>query len=176
MKVDQTDVVSPHDQTSFEAFVDARWATLVRTAVLLGCSLEDAQDAAQTTLMQCYRHWNRVTSADNSDAYAHQVLVNTVRRARRRRWSAEIPVEQPPETVGIEGADQPMAWIDLQRALASLSFDQRVVVVLRYLADRSERDVVQLLQVPLGTVKSRLSRGIAALSRELAPESPEEDA
>jgi RNA polymerase sigma factor (sigma-70 family) len=67
-----------------------------------------------------------------------------------------------------------MSSVDLQRALAGLPFDQRVMVVLRYLADRSERDVAQLLQVPVGTVKSRLTRGVAALSRELAAPSPEE--
>lgn len=176
VEVDQTAVVPPRDEmAAFDAFVDARWAMLVRTAVLLGCSIDDAEDAAQTALLQCFRHWSRVTSAENPDAYAHQVLVNTVRRARKRMWKAEIPVAQAPDHRRVEGADLHASSVDLRRALAQLPFDQRVVVILRYLADRPEREVAEILQIPLGTVKSRLSRGVAALSRELQPSSPSED-
>lgn len=57
----------------------------------------------------------------------------------------------------------------LRDAVVALPPRQREVVVCRYLLDLSERDTAQVLGVPLGTVKSRLSRGLAALHVALTP-------
>jgi RNA polymerase sigma factor (sigma-70 family) len=51
-------------------------------------------------------------------------------------------------------------------AVNRLSYDHRVVVTLRYLADLSEPQIAQVLSIPLGTVKSRLSRAQASLGRD----------
>ena len=75
----------------FATYAAARWASLVRSAVFLGCSREDAQDLAQVTLLRCYVSWAKVQRADDRDAYVYRVLLNCLRDSRRRRWWGERP-------------------------------------------------------------------------------------
>jgi RNA polymerase sigma factor (sigma-70 family) len=85
-------------------------------------------------------------------------------------WRRErpTPAEQIPHAVTGEGADVDAKDIGLSvlAAVKRLSYDHRVVVTLRYLADLSEAQIAQILSVPVGTVKSRLSRAQAHLSRD----------
>ncbi|MGH3330251.1 MAG: sigma factor-like helix-turn-helix DNA-binding protein [Nocardioidaceae bacterium] len=60
----------------FSAYASARWGSLVRSAVFLGCSLDEAHDLVQTTLLRCYTAWQKVAKADNREVvvlryYAH---------------------------------------------------------------------------------------------------------
>lgn len=145
----------------FTEYVEARRPRLVRTAVLMGCPEADAEDIVQSTLAKCLRSWRRVSRADNPDAYVNRVLVNTLRDARARRWNGEYPTEALPEDIE---EPQDVDGIVVRRALASLPREHREVLVLRFFADLSERQAAEALRVPLGTVKSRTSRAIAALS------------
>lgn len=152
----------------FEAYVEARWTRLVRSAVLLGCSPSDAEDLVQSTLMRCLVHWARVRRADDRDAYVHRVLINTLTSARRRRWTGEQPTAELPEPSGA-GPD-PWAQVDtshaVMRSLDRLTGDQRTAVVLRYYAHLSEQQMAAVLGVAPGTVKSRLSRAMKALAQD----------
>ena len=153
------------EQEGFSEYVAARWPRLVRSAVLLGCSPTEAEDVVQATLIRCLARWARVTSADDPDAYVHRALINTFTSARRRRWTAERPVEGLPEHV----MDDVTAVVDdvdaVLRALRDLSEDQRRVVVLRYYAQLSEQQTASALGIAPGTVKSRLSRALRAMSQ-----------
>lgn len=152
-------------EQDFAAYVSRRWVTLVRTAVFLGCSQQDAEDVVQTALVRCYRHWDRVRRADQVDAYVHRTVVNSLRKARGRRWRGELPTaELPDEQIG-DDVTRLDARADLTRALARLTPDQRTVLVLRYVADLSEQQVAATLEIPLGTVKSRVARALAAVDR-----------
>ena len=56
---------------------------------------------------------------------------------------------------------------DLERALRALPLDQRAVVVLRYYLDWSQEDVAAALDIPVGTVKSRIHRALKKLEQEM---------
>jgi RNA polymerase sigma-70 factor (sigma-E family) len=161
-----------HDE-EFSTFVRARYPTLVRSAVLLGCPAPDAEDAAQTALVRCYAAWSRVRRADDPEAYVYRVLVNGLTRNWRRRWRGEVPHPELPEPAGPgRGAGGDPAVVvagrtDVRAALGRLSVEHRRVLVLRYFADLTERQVSAVLDIPLGTVKSRTARAIAALGAEL---------
>jgi RNA polymerase sigma factor (sigma-70 family) len=92
-------------------------------------------------------------------------MVRQAGHSRRRRWNGEHPTGALPELAGVDAH----AGIDLadalQRELGQLPFEQRAVLVLRYFEDRGEREVAELLNCSVGTVKSRASRGIAQLRR-----------
>lgn len=147
-------------------YVHARRPALVRAAVLLGCPVSDAEDVVQTALVRCYRSWGRVRQAVDPDAYVYRIVVNCLRESRARRWTGEIPSELLPEMASSRGeiSDELIRGLVVRRALLALSTEHREVLVLRYFADLSERQLSEVLGVPLGTVKSRTARALAALS------------
>lgn len=149
----------------FTEYVGGRWPVLVRSAVLLGCGLHEAEDLVQTALARCYTAWPKVAAADNRDAYVYRVLVNCQRDSRRRFWWREQPTERLPERpTDADGSEQVDVTDAVERALANLSEPNRAVVVLRYYAQLSEKQTAEALGVPQGTVKSRLSRALAELA------------
>jgi RNA polymerase sigma-70 factor (sigma-E family) len=154
------------DDEDFSAYAAARWGSLVRSAVFLGCSVDEAEDLAQTTLLRCYTSWRRVTRAADQDAYVYRVLLNCLRDSRRRRWWGERPTGAPPDS----GGGDPTGAVDIadavHRALRSLSQVNRAVVVLRYYANLSEQQTAEVLGIPPGTVKSRLSRALGQLAND----------
>ena len=154
----------------FSEYVAARRASLVRAVVLLGCPVADAEDIVQTALLKCHRAWRRVQRADQPEAYVYRVLVNTLRDARSRRWTGEVPTGELPDA-GRE--DDHLTGLEVRRALASMTHDHREVLVLRYFADLSEAETAKALGIPPGTAKSRASRALAALSEHPSLRSPD---
>jgi len=148
----------------FSAYAAARWTTLVRSAVFLGCSLEEAQDLVQTTLMKSYVSWGRVSRADDRDGYVYRVLLNAFRDSRRRRWWGERPTAELPETHSADTTTDVDVADAVHRALDSLDPQFREVVVLRYFANLGEQQTATALRIPVGTVKSRLSRALKHLA------------
>lgn len=150
----------------FSEYVAARWPSLVRSAVLLGCTHPEAEDLVQSVLERCLVKWDKVQKAGDRDAYVHRVLLNTFISGRRRRWTGEKPAAALPEqactdqTTSIDDADAVM------RALDRLNSDQRTAVVLRYYAHLSEQQMASVLGIASGTVKSRLSRAVRALAQD----------
>jgi RNA polymerase sigma-70 factor (sigma-E family) len=153
------------DGADFVEFVRARHARLVRTAVLLGCPVADAEDAVQNALVIAYPRWAQATRGGRPDAYVHRILVNHVIRSRRRRWRGETPTELLPDAPGHALDAAVDTALTVRRALRRLSKDQQVVIVLRFYVDLTEREVAEALDLPVGTVKSRCARGLQALVR-----------
>jgi RNA polymerase sigma-70 factor (sigma-E family) len=151
------------DELELDAYVSAAWPRLVRAAVLLGCSPHEAEDVAQTALTTCFVRWSRVRRAGDRDAYVHRLLVNTFLDSRRRRWHGERPTEHLPEHAVEGDAESFPARDAVARSLSRLTTDQRVAVVLRCYLDLPESEMAAVLRVRPGTVKSRLSRALAAL-------------
>lgn len=151
-------------EDEYADFVTGRWSSLVRAAVFLGASPDEAEDLAQTTLVLCYRKWDRVRAADDRDAYVYRMLMNTLRSARRTSWWRKRDVRDLPDQSVGDGSDATATADAVHRAMSSLSADQQSVVVLRYFVQLTEAQTAAVLGIPAGTVKSRLSRSIAALS------------
>jgi RNA polymerase sigma-70 factor (sigma-E family) len=157
-------VVGSESETEFSEYFALRWARLVRSAVLLGCSPAEAEDVVQAALTKCLVSWSKVRRADDRDAYVHRVLINTFTSSRRRRWTGEVPVADAPE---VQHDDVTATYDDadaVRRSLARLSPEQRTAVVLRYYAHLSEQQMASVLGVAPGTVKSRLSRALKLLA------------
>ncbi len=153
-------------ELSFEDFVRARSASLLRTAFLLaGQNRAEAEDLLQLALERVYRHWGRVSRAGEPERYVRAILANaSADRWRRMARRAERPLlatnpgpAVPDRTTEVENRDY------LLRALAGLPPRQRTVLVLRYFDDLSEIETAQLLGCSVGTVKSQAARGLARL-------------
>ncbi|WBQ03532.1 SigE family RNA polymerase sigma factor [Kribbella sp. CA-293567] len=153
-------------EDDFSDYVAARWAGLVRSAVLLGCGQAEAEDLVQSALERCLLKWERVRVAEDRHAYVHRILINLFLSSRRRRWTGEKPAAVLPDRPGIDQTAGVDDYDAVMRALDRLTEEQRTAVVLRYYAHLSEEQMASVLGVASGTVKSRLARALKTLARD----------
>ncbi|MFC6154983.1 sigma factor [Nocardioides yefusunii] len=132
--------MSTHDD--FEAYVRARWTHLVRSAVLMGSPVADAEALVQNVRAKVYANWRKVSRTDNPDAYVHRILMNTHVTARRRKWHGERPTEVLPERARTDVTDEGDTSDVVARCLQRLTPEHRAVVVLRHFAHLGEAEEI----------------------------------
>lgn len=159
---------------------DAAFAALTRRHVdgafrlawaILG-STADAEDAVQDAYALAWRKRASLRQPDRFDAWFGKILVNVCRerlRGRARSRVRETTVAPDPERGDLPSAPAPDLGLRLSvdRALAGLDADHRIVVVLRYWADLTVDEIADRVGVPAGTVKSRLHYALRALAPSL---------
>jgi RNA polymerase sigma-70 factor (ECF subfamily) len=121
----------------------------------------DVDDLYQEVWMRVVRAAERFDGERRFSTWLFHIAVNLCRDWHRRQ-PAEPDARDPPGEV--RPADRSDAGIDVERLLARLPEAQREVVALRYLHDLSEDEVATILDIPRGTVKSRLHHAIARLN------------
>jgi RNA polymerase sigma-70 factor (ECF subfamily) len=136
---------------------------------------EDARDATQEAFLSCFRHLPSFRGDAAFSTWLHRIAVNACYDMVRRRKPAaslEDDLVEPPATS--DHAERSAAAADIQRALLRIPPEFRVVLILHELQDVPVDDIARMLEIPAGTVKSRLHRGRVALGRALAGEEPRE--
>lgn len=151
------------DTAGFEEFVRGGAQRHLRTAYLLTGHGADAEDLLQTALAKLVRHWDRVSSRGDVDAYLRRTLVSTHVSRWRRLWRGEQPTDRLPDRTLLDPYPAADERDVLRRGLMRLSPGERAVVVLRHVEDLPEAEVARLLGVSTGTVKSQGARGLAKL-------------
>jgi RNA polymerase sigma-70 factor (sigma-E family) len=153
------------DDDGFRLFVVTRQASLTQLARLLVDDPGDADDLVQSTFLRMYLKWGRLRAHQAADAYARTVLIRLAGRARRRHWRREVPTEEGgmPDLQQRDHIEEFDVGRTVRAALARLPWEQRAVLVCRYYAQLSEAEIADLLGCPVGTVKSRANRALAAL-------------
>jgi RNA polymerase sigma-70 factor (ECF subfamily) len=122
-----------------------------------------AGDVTQQALVKIWQELPRLRDVDRFDGWAYRVLVNACRdEMRRRRRPANVDLLEidgwmPDSSVTVADRDQ------LDRAFVRLNADQRSVVILHYYLDYSLAEIATTVDVPLGTVRSRLHYAKRAL-------------
>ena len=165
------------DADAFTRLIERRQDALYRTAWAILREEADARDGLQEACVSAWRELPRLRDAERFDAWLTRIVVNrcrTMLRSRRRHRVRQIDVDVVDEG-GIASLrhteGDALAESDaIQRAFRHLSADQRAVIVLYYVEERSIREVGAVLGVPEGTVKWRLFRARAALAKALARE------
>jgi RNA polymerase sigma-70 factor (sigma-E family) len=157
------------DEAAFAAFVRAHSRSLFGTAYLLTRTGSDAEELLQDTLAALYPKWDRVIAADSPVAYVRRALTNRFVSATRRasyrdlaEW--EVPDTAAPGDVADAIADRRWLW----QLLGGLPERQRAALVLRYFHDLSDEEIAAHLDCRVGTVRSLISRGIAAMRSDSA--------
>jgi RNA polymerase sigma-70 factor (sigma-E family) len=157
------------DLSAFAAAYETHRVPALRLAYAMTGDAAVAEDVVAEAFARTYERWAK-GKVDNPAAYVRQAVVNEVRStfrriAVRRKHTARERRGEPSTTFpGDRLADSEV----LRQALTALTPRQRAVVVLRVVEDMSERDVAKALGCSEGTVKSHLSRGLAALRDALA--------
>jgi RNA polymerase sigma-70 factor (sigma-E family) len=145
----------------------ACYRRLVAQLYAFTSDVSEAQDVVQEAFARALARPRAFADIDNPEAWLRTVAINLVRRRwRRRRLLDTILLRERPVQRLIEPGPEPDR-ADLAEALAALPHHYREVVVLHYFADLSVDEVATVLSVPVGTIKSRLSRARTALAAQL---------
>lgn len=164
-------VTTPPDDRDIGSFYLATCPRLVRLLMAAGSSHADAEEIAQDTYVRLLPRWDRVRRYDDPEGWVRSVairlLISRARRARVARLGlVRLTAHPAPQLGGLDpGA------VAVAQALATLPLNQRAVVVLHHLLDLPVEQVADELQIPVGTVKSRLARARRALEPLLIEES-----
>jgi RNA polymerase sigma-70 factor, ECF subfamily len=173
------------DRVRFEEEALALADQVYRVARRLVGSREEAEDLVQETYARAFRSWRSYTPGTNLRAWLLRILTNlNIDRGRRIQRAPDTqPLEEGDyylanrvaETQGEQALDQERVVERLSQdsivdALSSLQHDFRDVVVLVDIGDFSYADAAQILDIPIGTVMSRLHRGRRQLKAKLADE------
>jgi len=152
----------------FKEFFEAEFRPLRRLGFLLTGDWTEAEDIAQEAMVRTYRAWESIRDRERPGAYARSVLVNR-RRSLLRRW---VVAQKHAETLRAEeyhpdfGEEGMVLW----DAIGSLPRRQRAALILRFYEDLPEAEIAQILDAPVGTVKSLVHRGLGKLRERLGVE------
>jgi RNA polymerase sigma-70 factor (ECF subfamily) len=141
------------------------WPASYRAAYFVVYDRAAAEDIAQEAFLSALRALHRFDRRRPFGPWLHRIVVNrAIDWARARALRRELDVE-PPDA---ESREEPELRDELSRALSTLSPDRRAVVVLRYVLEYTPGEIAELLDLPRGTVNSRLRRALDDLAREVA--------
>jgi RNA polymerase sigma-70 factor (ECF subfamily) len=149
---------------ALERLYRAHWPRAYRAAYLVVHDAAGAEDIAQEAFLSAIRALDRFDRRRPFGPWLHRIVVNrAIDWARARTLRGEVEAD---ETLADDG--DPLAELpELVRALGELPPEQRAVIVLRHLLEYTPGEIADLLDLPRGTVNSRLRRGLDALSTEL---------
>jgi RNA polymerase sigma-70 factor, ECF subfamily len=160
-------------EADLEALFHRYWPRAYRTAFLIVHDHAAAEDIAQEAFLAAIRRLDRFDRHRRFGPWLGAIVANRAidwvrARTARREAAGEPPAELPsPPEVPIGRYSQ-----EVLTALASLSPEHRAVIVLRYLLEYSPGEIARALDLPRGTVNSRLRRGLDALESRLNEQDP----
>lgn len=133
---------------------------------------DDALDATQEALIAIARGIGRFDGRSAFSTWCYRVATNAALDELRRRGRRPRPTDAVDESPVGSAEGSVDARLDVDRALAEIPEEFRVAVVLRDLVDLDYPEIADVLDVPIGTVKSRIARGRAALRATIARHDP----
>ena len=175
--------VEARDRVRFEEEALALADQVYRVARHMTGSREEAEDLVQETYARAFRSWRSFTPGTNLRAWLLRILTNlNIDRGRRRQRTPDMqPLEEGDyflynrlEESAVDGnvdeerVVERLSQDDVVDALSAVPHDFRDVIVLVDIGDFTYQDAAQILDIPVGTVMSRLHRGRRILKRELA--------
>jgi RNA polymerase sigma-70 factor, ECF subfamily len=149
--------------SDLEALFRAHWPRAFRAAYLVTHDAAAAEDIAQESFLAAIRALDRFDRRRPFGPWLHRIVVNRAidwTRARALRAEVELAESLPAPPTPAQGGET-------LAALAKLSSDHRAVIVMRYVLEFTPGEIAEALDLPRGTVNSRLRRGLDALGDEL---------
>jgi len=169
------------DRTVFEQWYE-RYVDDVFGYVARRLGAQIAEDLTSETFVQAWRHRERFEASRGVPrAWLFGIATNLMRdhrRAEQRQLAAfartgvDIPDGDGDPARGVGRIDVELAWPQVAAALSGLGHDERDVVWLHAVGELTYVEIAQALDIPVGTVRSRISRARARLARVLARHAP----
>jgi RNA polymerase sigma-70 factor (ECF subfamily) len=180
------------DPQAFARLVALHESMVLNLAGRLLGDREEARDIAQDVFLQVYRTLGRFQGRSTLRTWIYRIVVNQCHNRqrwwRRRRRAAACPLEtitpaDEAQLAAVTPGESPFDRVArrerarrLEAALLAVSFDHRAVLLLREVEGLSCEEIAATLDLPVGTVKSRLARARDSLRSALAPPAEEETA
>jgi RNA polymerase sigma-70 factor (ECF subfamily) len=151
--------------------VEQHYQSLYRYAYRLSGAAADAEDLTQEAFCKAQAQLGTLRDPDRAKPWLFSILRNAyLHRARSDRAHKQVPLDAVGELPGDPPPDVPeVGPEELQRALNDLPEGFRTPVILFYFEDMSYRDIAEQMDLPIGTVMSRLARAKAHLRDRLVP-------
>jgi len=157
-------------ERAVEELFARHWPDAYRTALLIAHDRAAAEDIAQEAFLAALRALPRFDRRRPLRPWLHRIVVNrSIDWARARRLRREVGVDAVPEVPAPALPDE-LGLGPLGAALGRLTPEHRAVVVMRYLLEMTPGEIAVALELPRGTVNSRLRRGLDALGDVLEDE------
>jgi RNA polymerase sigma-70 factor (ECF subfamily) len=153
------------DHEAFVALVGPAYDRLHRLARLILRDEDAAADAVQEALISAWLHIRAVRDVDRFEAWLSRLTVHAAYREARRRGRRVVEISGahidqlagPDAVAAVDARDQ------LERAFRRLTPEQRAVLVAHHYLQLSDEEAAAMLDIPLGTMKSRLNRATVSL-------------
>lgn len=150
--------------SDLEALFRIHWPRAHRAAYLVTHDVQASEDIAQEAFLAAIRSLDRFDRRRPFGPWLHRIVVNrAIDWTRGRRLRAEVELGETHEAFD----SSPAPPDDLLAALGRLPPEQRAVIVLRHLLEFTPGEISEALDLPRGTVNSRLRRGLDSLAEEL---------
>ncbi len=156
-------VTTAQGQREFSEFYD-EWRDPIRRALAIAVGdITLADEAVDEAMTRAVESWDKISGYERPEGWVYRVGLNWSRGLfRKRRY--EILTQLEPGTASTDGN---VPDVDVIAAIGRLSARLRPIVVARYYLEWSTAEVADALDIPEGTVKSRLSRALSRLAKEL---------
>jgi RNA polymerase sigma-70 factor, ECF subfamily len=152
----------PIRQEAFERIAMPHLRSLLRVARRLTFDGASAEDLVQETMLLAWRGFHRFQTGSNARAWLFRILLNAFYGEGRKAQRVPSPVPVVVDTKLQEA-------VEIDEALQALPVKQRTVLLLCVVEGFTCREAANILNIPMGTVMSRLSRGREELRKSLAP-------
>jgi RNA polymerase sigma-70 factor (ECF subfamily) len=163
--------VQTGDLRAFDALTSSDYPRLFRVAYGILRDRTRAEDATQQAYLDIWRNIRRLRDPSKFEAWSYRVLVRACYAEARRTptWLPDTVLPPSQEPVSGDPFGAVLDRDELERGFRRLSVDHRVVIVLHYLLDMTLEQIAEALEVPRGTVYSRLSRAMGSLRSAMRP-------
>ena len=161
-----------YDQDHFAELFESYKNLVYKTASLMLADTGEAEEALQEVFLQVYRSLHTYDPAKGAiTTWLHRITINYCLDQQRKRRLVFQPLEEENPTLTRRadgtGLDDGLEREAVLQAIHSLSDKLRSVVILRYYWELPYQEIAHILDVPLGTVKSRIDLALRTLSRQI---------
>lgn len=151
------------DNSAFEKLIRTNEASMYRVAKAILKADEDCADAIQETILKAYKSISHLKQPAYFKTWLTKILINECRKILQNR-NKIVSIEEV--KLGEKEADE-YDDLDLKQAIKELDDELKVIVLLYYFEDLSVKEISEIINIPEGTVKSRLSRARNHLYKKL---------
>ena len=166
----QTDNLS-----AFEAMYRQYERLVYRNAYLITGTKEEAEDVLQEVFLSVWKSRHTFDPAKSKlSTWLHRITVNECFRKKRKQDPAQVSIEDidipSPQDSQEDSVITKEEYAELMKAMNDLDHKHRAVLVLRYFNELSYDEIAQAMDIPLGTVKSRIFQALGTLKTKLQVE------